>query len=361
MSGLSPVEKILKDVFESEETVNKLKRWLEERETANEKYSVPRGKTINLFITIMAESDLLIRHEGVEDVTLLQVGKQIVPAILDIKFRAVTRRNMLTLLRNAYDRNQRVRSKADEILKKVIKDYQEGGWLCAMRPHIKGTKEKGGKLQMQMKGLCGHCPNCLIYGFAVEEEGEFNVKSRIEGDVYYGVIPSAASVTERTGNAVDEATYTTGQALFTTRPILPGTIFVGKIAMHDLTPSEFLLTLFSIATTPRIGARQTCNGKIRIDIPAMILSNHEKGSGYELCKQILQKYEKPGLEEVIQEVNDYVQRIGRNSVVITSRDLADRLRTLPLSDLDEVIIGAWRDAAIMEESIKLMKPSTRGR
>lgn len=357
MSGQPPVEKILKEVFENEEIINKLRGWLEERKVANEKYSVPRGKTINLFITITAESDLLIRHEGVEDVTLLQVGRHIVPAILDIKFRAVARRNMLTLLRNAYDRNQKVKSEVDEILKKVVKDYQEGSWLCAMRPHIKGKKEKGGKLQMQMKGLCGHCPNCLIYGFAVEEEGEFNVKSRIEGDAYYGTIPSADSVTGRTRNSVDEATYTTGQALFTERPILPGTIFVGKIAMHDLTPSEFLLTLFSIATTSRIGARQTCNGKIRIDIPAIILSNHEKGSGYELCKQILSKgYEKPSLEEVIQEVNDYAQKVGRNSIVITSRDLSDRLRTLPLDDVDEVIIGAWKDVAIMEESIKLMKP-----
>ncbi len=51
-----------------------------------------------------------------------------------------------------------------------------------------------------MGGLCRECPNCMTFGYAVGEEEKYNLKSRIEGDVYLATLPEKKSIVIRTFN-----------------------------------------------------------------------------------------------------------------------------------------------------------------
>ena len=309
----------------------------------NKENAVPRGRVANVFVVMLAEGELVIRHEGGEDVTLATLGGEKYPMILHEKLVSAWRRETLEQLRKDYDQHKeeinKIRGKNDD-------------WHCSLRP-TSATSRK----EERMGGLCRECPNCMVFGYAVGEEERYNLKSRIEGDVYLSTLPEEKSVVIRTFNAVDEVTHTTfiqsegsrTGALFRLSLIKVGTPFVGKIAMKDLSPAEFLLAMYSLISTTRVGGIKSDFGKVRIMIPAIAFCDHEVSSGYEMFMST------KGLDnvgEIIRKVNELAKSYSKECEVFTSEDFSKKIIDEVTANKHEIIKEAWSDGLNFKKSIE---------
>ena len=338
--------------------------------------ALPRPRTVNIFVVVEAQSELVIRHEGGEDFTEFEVAGYRVPGILNTKLQSAQRRALLRLLYSHYDRRrdalvasveEAFRGWGDAALPmtgrdKVLEKLRRG-WRCYMAP------KQGRKSDEEIvEPYCGFCPNCIIYGYAgLEEAGSYNVKSRVEGDVFYGLCRSSACVTQRTFNAVDDVTkttfYTGGEsgALYQLSLIEPGTVFVGKIAARDLSAAELLAVLLALAHVERIGARVTHFGRVKIHVPALVFSSFERGSGYELAAQALRGSSGGplGLEDAVNAVTEYAKRqaLEDQDLFVAKRSLADELRRMDADSVDAVLEAAWLDGLAFKSSIELFLKS----
>ncbi|MEM4912493.1 MAG: type I-D CRISPR-associated protein Cas7/Csc2, partial [Metallosphaera sp.] len=209
----------------------------------------------------------------------------------------------------------------------------------------------------RMGGLCRECPNCMVFGYAVGEEEKYNLKSRIEGDIYLATIPEKRSVELRTFNAVDEVTHTTfiqaegGRtgALFRLSLIKVGTPFVGKIAMKDLSPAEFVLALYSLVSTTRIGGIKSDFGKIKIIIPAIALCDHEVSSGYEVFQKV-KEIDNPA--EIVRKINEHVKSFEKECIVFTSENFSSKVIDIVSRSKHDIIEEAWKNGLNFKKSIE---------
>ncbi len=326
-----------------------VKQFFSDLSKADIKNVVPQGRVINVYLVIRASNELLIRHEGGEDVSLASIGNDKYPIILYDKFQSVYRRKELEFLRSDYNANKdkinKIREKTDE-------------WFCALRPTVATKKE-----EERIGGQCGECPDCVTFGFAVRKEGKYNVKSRIEGDLFIATTPERKSVVVRTFNAVDDVTKTTiigGEsdqagrtgALFRLSLVREGTIFVGKIAMKDIGVNDFLLKLAVLTTISKIGGNITDFGNIKVYIPAIMFSTHEISSSYDL---FLNVKEKENADTVISDINAHLEKV-KKGVLVTSNDFSDKIKSALFDGNGninhDVIEGAWNEAKNFKESIE---------
>jgi len=336
-------EEYLKNILGN--NFEKVKQFFSDLSKPNRLNAIPRGRVINTFLIITAEGELVIRHEGGEDITLASIDGSKYPIILHEKLVSAWRRQMLEILRHDYDRN-----KGD------INNLRgnNNDWDCSLRPTASVKKGKG---EERMGGLCGECPNCMTFGFAVKEGGEFNLKSRVEGDLYISTTPEQMSVVVRTFNAIDDVTHTTlisgeGQttgALFRLSLVKEGTVFVGKVAIKDVSMAELLLLLFSLAKVSRIGGIKSDFGKIKVRIPALIFAPYEVSSGYDIFKRV------KGLvnaEEVMSKINEYLKSLNEG-ILITGGFESEVNAIYKNNVIDhDVIKEAWENGINFRKSIE---------
>ena len=360
-SNLNPKEPNLDEVARKifGEKVKEVVKWCIKREKEDMHHALPKGRVVNVFIVIEPVSRLIIKHEQeTTDVTTIPTYLgYVVPAILNTKFQSgAVRRQMLTILHEWYDRNKDI---AKSELK--ISDY-----TCAMRPYLRRQpQQKQAQIPEEFEGYCGKCPNCLIFGYAVQEGGSYNVKSRVEGDIYVSVVSQEHCIVSVTFNAVDDIGKTpyrpeapedarTG-ALYEFRMVEVGTPFVGKLVLRDMTLAELLLTLATVVRTTRIGGRKTHFGEIKVHIPAVLFSKCEVGSGYEIAHTILSKYkgEHTTIEEVVNKVVEYAKKFENQGVLVADRELGDKLRSLSEAELDAITLQAWKDVLVLKQSLEL--------
>lgn len=348
----SSLEEIGRKVFGDK--FEEVSKWCIKREQPDRHHALPRGRVANVFVIIESVSRLIVRHEQeTTDVTTIPTYTGIViPAILNTKLQSgAIRRQMLAMLHEWFERNKET----------AKKDLGIGDYTCVMRPYLKQEREK--QAPEGFEGYCRQCPNCLIFGYAVQEGGGYNVKSRVEGDIYVGVIPQELSIVSVTFNAIDDIGKTpyrpeapedarTG-ALYEFRMVEVGTPFVGKLALRDMTLAELLLTLAAIARTTRIGGRKTHFGEIKIHIPAILFSKYEMGSGYEMALRILAKNadKRPTVEDTVEKVVEYAKNFENQGILILDRGLGDSLRSLSEAELDTVILQAWKDVLVLKGSL----------
>ena len=339
------------------EKYGEIKNWCITRKEPNRWYAIPKGKVANVFVVIEPLSRLIIRHEQ-ETTDLTTVPTPLgygVPAILNTKFQSgAVRRQLIALLHEWFNRNS---NKYLDELRKA--GYTRDNYTCTMRPYMKQTKER--QAPEGFEGYCTECPNCLIFGYAVQEGAGYNVKSRVEGDIYVAVVPEEKASVTVTFNAVDDITKTTVMsgtetgALYEFRMVEVGVPFVGKLALKDMTFAELLLTLIAIARTSRIGGRVTHFGEIKVHIPAILFSSYEIGSGYEVATKILGEYKGkiPTIEEVINKITEYVKRFKDQGILVLDRGLGEKLRHMKREDVDAVILQAWKDVLALKKSLDL--------
>lgn len=354
------LDEVCKKIFGDK--YKEIKEWCIKREKAEKFNAIPKGRVANVFVVIEPLSRLIIRQEAeTTDVTTIpsRLGYNL-PAILNPKFQSgAIRRQMLSMLHEWFDRT----GKQNYLSELKNAGYSDDDYTCVMRPYMRQVREA--QVPEGFEGYCRECPNCLIFGYAVQEGAGYNVKARVEGDLYVAPVPAEKAIVTVTFNAVDDIAKTTYRpeapeelrtgALYEFAMIEAGTPFVGKLAIKDVTCAELLLTLIALARTTRIGGRTTHFGQIKIYIPAILFSTFESGSGYELANLILSKNgaSTPPIENVVTEVVEYVKKFEKQGILVTDRALGDKLRSLAQNEVDSIILQAWKDVLIFKKSLDI--------
>jgi CRISPR-associated protein Csc2 len=124
-----------------------------------------------------------------------------------------------------------------------------------------------------IEGLCTHCPDCLIYGYAAVE-GEGARKARLMTDTCFTIRPYEIIQKQAKFNVIDEARHTSGTITeydYTT----PGVFLPAVETTVDLTADEFVYVLGNVLRTTRYGKEGTRQGFLRNHILAVTFSDVE--------------------------------------------------------------------------------------
>ncbi|XWK91238.1 MAG: type I-D CRISPR-associated protein Cas7/Csc2 [Phormidium sp.] len=131
-------------------------------------------------------------------------------------------------------------------------------------------------------GLCGHCIDCLTYGYAAIE-GEGSRKSRVMTDSCYSVRPYALIQKGMKFNVIDEKEQTSGTITeydYTT----PAVFFPSVVTTVDTTLEEFVYILINLMRTTRYGKESSRQGFMRNHILAVTFSDMEIFSNLEFSQ-----------------------------------------------------------------------------
>ena len=374
------IEEVLKGI-----NLEEAKKYLVERRGDPLEAKPGEGGVINIYFIVEALSDLVLRHEGGDDLTEINIAGYDVPAITDTKLDGAYRRTVIQQIGYVFrEYANEVRSAIEGTLKQLMQandsktraiakalleleklEILNKPYNCALRPYGVGGKQ-------YITGLCRECPNCYLFGFAIPEEGgegvkrvkvmeekgkgsisleigNYNVQSKVRGDLYPATAPSSMITGFRTHNAPDDITKTTGQALITIRYIRAGSVFVGKLAYYDISLNELVFLLATLVRIPRIGAMWSDYGRIRIHVPAVLFADQEAGSGYEIAERILSEElpkndNKPlSLERVKEVVVNYAEEFRDLGYLYADRELSSRFFMLNRSKMKDIVLSAWVD------------------
>jgi len=251
----------------------------------------PNGKRVEVVFAVKAVNFLLLRTEGPGDINEATLPKSgiSVPVIQPQKIMAVVRRRMLQLLRQYRDSGADLRPfilKAKEMGFRKAEEHLTNGWECTIQPPLASGGEKATDL-----GIDGYCPACTIFGAALtqnqyEEAGgtmSIGLKSRVHFDPAFA---TTRAIQPETHNKVSEGyASTTGGALFSDVHVMPGTVFMGRVVLHDVTLPELLAVLYSLATTEEIGGRSSIFGGIRMELLGIRCGNYSKTTALELAEE----------------------------------------------------------------------------
>jgi len=304
-----------------------------------------KSAVIEVIYAVVAKGIPLFRTEGVGDVTLLDIyyGKNpvSVPAILPEKMQAKLRRQILAILRGKFN----------DVVKGEIKKYRElgfvkaggdGSWNCYVAPP-KGEKETD-------IGMCGFCPACNLLGTILTDSEltiastSYGVKSRVVHDIAFGTVRYEKAVADFTHNKVGDGVSYTGRSLFNETHVLPGVVFVGKLAMYDVTEREARLVLSALSSIHRMGGGETKYGSLQVILIGLKSGNRETISSYDLARRVLEKYDGNPMppEDAINEVVNYISNRGFAMFVKEmGNKKVDEIDT-SIELKDEEIIELWR-------------------
>lgn len=138
-------------------------------------------------------------------------------------------------------------------------------------------------------GLCGHCTDCMTYGFAaIENEG--SRKSRVMTDSCFSVRPYALIQKGLKFNVIDEKTQTSGT--ITEYDYTSPEIFLPSVVTTvDLTLDEFVYILINLMRTTRYGKESSRQGFMRNHILAIAFSDMELFSNLEFSQGFYDAFE----------------------------------------------------------------------
>jgi CRISPR-associated protein Csc2 len=123
------------------------------------------------------------------------------------------------------------------------------------------------------EGLCTHCPDCLIYGYAaIEAEGAR--KARLMTDSCFTVRPYEIIQRQMKFNVIDEAKHTSG-TITEYDYTVPGVFLPAVETTVDLTTGEFVYVLSNILRTTRYGKESSRQGVLRNQVLALAFSDVE--------------------------------------------------------------------------------------
>ena len=253
----------------------------------------PNGKRVEFVFTVKAGNFLLLRTEGPGDINeaTLPESKLSVPVIQPQKMMAVVRRRMLHALRMFRDAGGELRpymEKAKALGFKKAEEHLANGWNCTIQPPLAQTGERATDL-----GMDGYCPSCTVFGVALTASQytkaggnmSIGVKTRVHFDPAFA---TSRAVQPETHNKVTEGNMsTTGGALFTDVHVMPGTLFIGRAVLHDVTMPELLATLYSLVTVEEIGGRSGVYGTVKIEPIGIRCGEYSTVSALEMADEVV--------------------------------------------------------------------------
>lgn len=131
-------------------------------------------------------------------------------------------------------------------------------------------------------GLCSHCPDCLIYGYAAIE-GEGARKARLMSDTCFTVRPYELIQKQVKFNVIDEVEHTSG-TITEYDYTMPGVFLPSVETTIDLTADEFTYILGNTLRTSRYGKESSRQGYMRNHILAIAFSDVELFANLELTQ-----------------------------------------------------------------------------
>jgi len=133
-------------------------------------------------------------------------------------------------------------------------------------------------------GLCTHCPDCLIYGYAaIEAEGAR--KSRVMADSCFSIRPYPLIQRLMKFNTIDERKQTS-ETITEYDYTLPEVLLPSVITTVDLTMDEFVYVLGNVLRTTRYGKESSRQGFIRNHILAIAFSDVELFANLEFAQAL---------------------------------------------------------------------------
>ena len=316
----------------------------------------PVAKHVTIYWVGRTAAEAVIRTEGEDDiiVTRFQSGDRAVavPTLIFRKQKAVLLRGFMELTRSLY------RDYEQELKNTVFKEYSGiygndyDFFSCGISPGIEESRGSGIGERRCMK-----CPVDVLMGAVTGGGVEYNLASRVMGDPAFA---TEERYRPRTGNAVDEVTYTTGMggvkaggtgALYTERIVEPGTIFVGKTVVFMASPVELVYVLYLLTRVNRYGARKTIMGVMELHPVALVGDMFETGTAYAATERLLRT---SSLEKAREELYSYVESEAKSSataVLIDLRGKEDSIKASRVNDKD-LYIELWRNAARYVMGIK---------
>jgi len=292
----------------------------------------PSGRRIEVVFVLEAANYLLLRTEGPGYINEagLPESKIDVPVIQPQKLQAVVRRRMLEILRDYRDSGANLKPYIEEALKlgfTKAKEHMEKVWNCTIQPPLATSGEKATDL-----GMDGYCPACTLFGVALVSTQwsklsgnvSLGIKSRVRFDPAFAI---AREVTPETHNKVtDGLISSTGGALFTEVHVEPGTLFIGRLVLVNVTEAELLATLYSLITTEEIGGRSSVFGTIRTELVGIRCGKYSATTALELADEMAQKFKTGAtLSQLVKELRGELQKRNVGFKDISNKDVLERV------------------------------------
>lgn len=186
------------------------------------------------------------------------------------------------------------------------------------------------------EGLCTHCPDCLIYGYAAIE-GEGARKARLMTDTCFTIRPYEIIQKQIKFNVIDEAKHTSGTITeydYTT----PGVFLPCIETTVDLTADEFTYVLGNILRTTRYGKEGTRQGFVRNHVLALAFSDVELFANLELTQAFYDVLVDSGVNFIKNGLTlPDLQETASKVIDKLTNGLAGRLKLLSGEELDGIL------------------------
>lgn len=153
-------------------------------------------------------------------------------------------------------------------------------------------KEAGSVACHLMDGVCGRCPDCVLYGFAAVK-GEGSQRSRILTDSAWSVRDYTAIQKYIKLNAIDEtvAGGIAGSAFSQRDHLLPQVFLPCIETLVDVTATELVYVLGNIFRTTRYGAESNREGFLRNHLLKVYCSDMELFSNLDLTQRFYDAFD----------------------------------------------------------------------
>ncbi len=186
------------------------------------------------------------------------------------------------------------------------------------------------------RGLCTHCPDCLIYGYAaIEAEGAR--KARVITDSCFTVRPYEIIQKQVKFNVIDEARHTWG-TITEYDYTMPGVFLPSVETTVDITADEFDYLLSNILRTTRYGKEGTRQGFVRNHILTIIFSDVELFANLEFTQALYDAFVDDGKDLAMENLSlaDFKRHTDAVIKQLTA-DIPGRLTQVPCEELEAIL------------------------
>jgi CRISPR-associated protein Csc2 len=148
---------------------------------------------------------------------------------------------------------------------------------------------KGKYCEYNSANFCKQCPDCILYGFAIGNQG--SERSKVMVDSAFSLTGYDESHQQATFNAPFE-TGTMGKggemktAIGEQDHVLPQVFFPSVVTLKDPTEAGFVYVLNNLLRTKRYGAQNTRTGTVENTVMAVVFADGEVFSNLKLTQQV---------------------------------------------------------------------------
>jgi CRISPR-associated protein Csc2 len=217
---------------------------------------------------------------------------------------------------------------------------------------------RGKHCEYNSANFCKECPDCILYGFAIGNQG--SERSKVLADSAFSLTGYDESHQLATFNAPFETgTMSKGLEMKTAigeqDHVLPQVFFPSVITLKDPTAAGFIYVLNNIMRTKRYGAQNTRTGAMENIVLGIVFADGEIFSNLKLTQQVtdlLQQREQfnPPLlaAHVHQAVADAIPTLLTQDGVVSDLYSGERLNSL-LAEVNSISTNAPKLAEVVQQ------------